>query len=220
MPLFRASVICYIISLCVPAFYFRRDNLTQACFGLAALISGIFGLLGGYFCWLANPVIIAVWVAARNRKPGVVILGALLACGLCLSFLGLHSILVDEAGNHARIVGLGLGFWLWLLTPLLMIFHGLFSPEKKGVPKAAVKSRIPSMNPPAFSVVRTVRTEVEADMLITFLRSEGLHPTDINTSAHFALAGAEVEFPIQVPTDELRAARKLLKEHANSAPRA
>ncbi len=53
-------------------------------------------------------------------------------------------------------------------------------------------------------------------MLITFLRSEGLHPVDINTSAHFSLAGAEIEFPINVPTGELDAARVLLEGYDNS----
>ncbi len=76
------------------------------------------------------------------------------------------------------------------------------------------------MNTPAFSVVRTVRTAVEADMLITFLRSEGLHPIDINTSAHFSLAGAEIEFPINVPTGELDAARELLKGYDSSSAKA
>jgi hypothetical protein len=72
------------------------------------------------------------------------------------------------------------------------------------------------MNAPSFSVVRTVRTAAEADMLIAFLRSEGLHPLDINTSAHFSLAGAEIDFPIEVPTEELEAARELLKAYGSS----
>jgi hypothetical protein len=41
------------------------------------------------------------------------------------------------------------------------------------------------MNTPAFSVVRTTRTAGEADMLIAFMRSAGLHPLDLNTSSHF-----------------------------------
>lgn len=77
-----------------------------------------------------------------------------------------------------------------------------------------------SMNTPAFSVARTVRTAVQAEMLITFLRHEGLHPIDINTSAHFSLAGAEIDFPIKVPTEELESARELLNAYDNSAPSA
>ncbi len=53
-------------------------------------------------------------------------------------------------------------------------------------------------------------------MLITFMRSEGLHPLDISLSSHFSLAGAGIEFPIQVPTEELDAARALLKGNDDS----
>jgi hypothetical protein len=73
------------------------------------------------------------------------------------------------------------------------------------------------MNTAAFSVVRTVRTVLEADMLITFMRSAGLHPLDINTSSHCSLAGAEIEFPIEVPTAELTEARELLKGRDDSS---
>jgi len=72
------------------------------------------------------------------------------------------------------------------------------------------------MNTPAFSVVRTVRTAVEADMLITFMRSAGLHPLDLNTSSHFSLAGADIEFPIAVPSAELNLAREFLRSHDDS----
>jgi len=55
-------------------------------------------------------------------------------------------------------------------------------------------------------------------MFITFLRSAGLHPIDIDTSAQFSLARADIEFPIEVPTHELGAARDLLKGYENAAP--
>ncbi len=57
-------------------------------------------------------------------------------------------------------------------------------------------------------------------MLIAFLRSEGLHPVDINTSSHFSLAGADIEFRIEVPAGEADAARALLKGYDSSATRA
>ena len=72
------------------------------------------------------------------------------------------------------------------------------------------------MNTPAFSLVRTVRTAVEADMLITFMRNAGLHPIDLNTSSHFSLAAADLDFRIEVPTEELNAAREFLKRHDDS----
>jgi len=53
-------------------------------------------------------------------------------------------------------------------------------------------------------------------MLITYMRSAGLHPLDLNTSSHFSLAGAEVDFRIEVPTEEQNAAREFLKGHDDS----
>jgi hypothetical protein len=72
------------------------------------------------------------------------------------------------------------------------------------------------MNNPAFSVVRTVRTAVEADMLIAFMRSAGLHPLDLVTSSHISLAGADIAFHIEVPTDELNQAREFLGSQDDS----
>ncbi len=67
------------------------------------------------------------------------------------------------------------------------------------------------MNAPTFTTVRTARTLIEADMLSAVLRQEGLHPLELGTAAHFSLAGAEIEYPIQVPTAEMVAARKILE---------
>ena len=76
------------------------------------------------------------------------------------------------------------------------------------------------MNIPAFSVAKSSRTEAEAQMLIASMRSAGLHPLDLATASHFSLAGAETEFQIEVPTEELNAARELLQGHDDSSPTA
>jgi hypothetical protein len=73
------------------------------------------------------------------------------------------------------------------------------------------------MNTPAFTVVRTARTAVEADMLIAALRCAGLHPVDLDTSSHFSLAGADVSFHIEVPTSEVSEARALLNSYERSS---
>ena len=131
---FVASIVCYVISLCLPAFY---DATPHAWLGIVALISGVFGLFGGFYCWLANPLIIAVWIAALAKRPLLVICGASLSCALSLTFLRHHSIVVDGSGITAPIVGLGLGFWLWLLAPLLMVVYGLLLQKKSMVTHVA-----------------------------------------------------------------------------------
>jgi hypothetical protein len=72
------------------------------------------------------------------------------------------------------------------------------------------------MNAPAFSVVKTTRTAIEADLLIAAMRGEGLHPLDLQTAGHFSLAGTDVSFHIQVPSVELAAAGEFLRAHGES----
>ena len=69
----------------------------------------------------------------------------------------------------------------------------------------------------AFTTVRTVQTAGEADLMMSVLRSAGLHPVDLSLSPHFGLAGAEVSFPIQVPSEEHAAAKAILDSWQSSA---
>ena len=68
-----------------------------------------------------------------------------------------------------------------------------------------------------FTTVRTVQTVGEADLMMSVLRSAGLHPVDLSLSPHFGLAGAEVCFPIQVPSEEHAAAKAILDSWQTSA---
>jgi hypothetical protein len=73
------------------------------------------------------------------------------------------------------------------------------------------------MNEPAFSVIRTTRTAIEADLLIASLRSAGFHPSDLDTTPHFSLAGVDVSYHIEVPTAESSAAREFLRSHDSAS---
>jgi hypothetical protein len=73
------------------------------------------------------------------------------------------------------------------------------------------------MSNSAFTTVRTTQTASEADLMISVLRSAGLHPVELSLSPHFTLAGAEVFFPIQVPSEEHAAAKALLDSWQTSA---
>lgn len=121
-----ASVLSYAASLCAPAFYTAHSP--DGCLGLAALISGVFGLFVGFFCWLANPLVLVAWaLAIAPKNPWRVVCTATLGAGLCLSFLGHDWVYVDEGGGKAAVVKLGLDYWLWLGAQLLMIVHGVVS---------------------------------------------------------------------------------------------
>jgi hypothetical protein len=60
-----------------------------------------------------------------RKRPVLVTWSAALGCALCLSFLLHDWVYVDEGGTKAKVVRLGLGYWLWLLAQLLMVLHGL-----------------------------------------------------------------------------------------------
>ena len=69
------------------------------------------------------------------------------------------------------------------------------------------------METPAFTTVAKVRTLAEADMLATVLCIAGLHPVEQGTFGHFSLAGADIEYRVEVPTEEADAAREVFQSH-------
>lgn len=148
--LFVASVVTFVISLTVPAYYDEKSP--QGTLGIDLLWAGALGLFGGYFCWLANPLIGFVWMSVWLKKPVRVICGAIAGSMLCLSFLRYDSILVNEAGHESPITSLGTGYWLWLSTPLLMLIYGLLDLTRKPVsqgPECATSNPPPSTQPEA-----------------------------------------------------------------------
>ena len=69
------------------------------------------------------------------------------------------------------------------------------------------------MSTPAFSTDRRTRTQAEADLLISVLSAAGLHPLELETFGHIALAGADVDYAVRIPTSELAEAQKILSEY-------
>ena len=70
-----------------------------------------------------------------------------------------------------------------------------------------------AMNATTFTTVRTTRTPMEAELVIASLRRAGLHPVELNTAAHFSLAGADIEYLVQVPTSEMAEATDVLNSY-------
>ena len=54
------------------------------------------------------------------------------------------------------------------------------------------------------------RTQVEADLLISLLRAEGLHPSDLRPWPNVSLAGGDLFYTIEVPVQEAEAAGEIL----------
>ena len=73
------------------------------------------------------------------------------------------------------------------------------------------------MNTQTFTTVRTTRTPMEAGLFISILENAGLHPVSVDTASNFAVAGAEVDYPVRVPTAEAAEAREILNSYDKPA---
>jgi hypothetical protein len=73
------------------------------------------------------------------------------------------------------------------------------------------------MNTQAFTTVRNVRSQAEAGLLISILRVSGLHPLELETAGHCSLAGADVDYAVQVPTEQAAEARAILTAYDTKA---
>ena len=126
------SVSAYIISLFLPALLFEKDAPIM---GGTLLAWGWWGFLFVEFAWLANPVyffsISAYRKANRSITKGVNVKALRLSViALLLGFTSYHAKFwyYDEGGNGATIIGLGIGFYVWMLSFLILLI-GCFIPS-------------------------------------------------------------------------------------------
>ena len=95
--------------------------------GLLSLIFGWIGILMLHipaFPWLANPILLASWVLFK-KKPKTSNILSIIAFILMLSFLLVDEIIDNEGGTTAKVISYGLGYWLWVLSSLIMIAGNL-----------------------------------------------------------------------------------------------
>ena len=76
---------------------------------------------------------------------------------------------------------------------------------------------LPRMTNPAFTTVRSARTQAEAGLLISVLQQASLHPLELGTYGHWSLAGVDIDYSVQVPSDEAEEARNVLNAFDNNA---
>lgn len=87
--------------------------------GYALLFMGYLDLYAhpraGYV-WLANPALLMAWWCMRKDKKAMAVVLGLAALVLAASFLRVPEVLVDEQRPPQPVVGLALGYWLWLAS--------------------------------------------------------------------------------------------------------
>jgi len=58
---------------------------------------------------------------------------------------------------------------------------------------------------------------MEAGLFISLLENAGLHPVSVDIASSFLVAGAEIEYPVRVPTAEAAEAREVLDSYDKPA---
>jgi len=109
-------------------------SLTQKCFcttnqcgdSIMVLLVGWMGLTtgGAAITWLANPFLWVSWIFIKKNSISLVC--SIVSLLICLSFLLFKTIIDDEAGNYNKIVGYKMGYWLWMISSLVMLTGNLF----------------------------------------------------------------------------------------------
>lgn len=91
---------------------------------LEVFLMGGTAILGGglfeWLVWMANPLyVIAILLFFSNLKGSMVF--SVNSLIIAYSFMNWEEILAAENGRNAQIVSLGLGYWCWLASILILV---------------------------------------------------------------------------------------------------
>jgi hypothetical protein len=126
------SLTIFIISLTQNAIVTSRKNYTgnvnytvevNTTSSLALFFSGSIAFLGGgaaeEIIWLANPLsLISIIMLIKNNKKSR--LTSSIALILAFTFIFWKEILANEGGGVAKIISLELGYYLWVLSIIVL----------------------------------------------------------------------------------------------------
>jgi hypothetical protein len=100
-------LICYCTIECASSFL-------ALAFGWLGVFEGGAGLT-----WLANPLLWFCWIGRKNLNMSFYL--SLFSTLISLSFMLFPTIMHNEAGHYSEITEYGLGYWLWVLSSLIML---------------------------------------------------------------------------------------------------
>jgi len=103
------------------------DSLTVFIFGILGLYQ-----FGASICWLANPLLIFSWFTIKRTKVSFIF--SLCSSILAISFLFFDEVMINEAGHYGKVTSYELGYWLWVLSSLIMLMgNGMILYKNKDV---------------------------------------------------------------------------------------
>jgi hypothetical protein len=110
------SALLYLGALAFPGFYVVQGTEDPKPWieGFWLLVFGPFALLQGIVAWIANPLLVAAWIALWKRKRGLGLFFALAGMVFALTFFLNHRF--HDGSQMNSIVHAAIGYWLWLAS--------------------------------------------------------------------------------------------------------
>jgi len=122
------SIACYALSLAMPAFRFSPDEPwikfsggNDLWSGLLVLILGWIGIFQGVVAWFANPAWLVAVILLFGSKFKASAVWAVATICLALTSFFLNAIAANEGGGEIHIQTMGCGFYVWLLSFLVLL---------------------------------------------------------------------------------------------------
>lgn len=123
--LLSLSIALFAICLANDGYYISGQNPRAWAPAWGLLLVGWVALFDGTITWIANPTLFIAWILFYRRRYRRAAAFAAIATGLMLSFLLTKTIISSEATTHARVIGYGPGYWLWVASALALLVGSL-----------------------------------------------------------------------------------------------
>jgi len=122
---FVCSIGIYSVSLSQDSIYLEGGQQNTS--GLFLLLFGWFGLLIGYYAWIANPLLLISWFAFLFKKYQIGSLMSIGSVAFVFSFLMINTMPSIETSIKYQITGYGPGYWLWVASAACSVAANLIA---------------------------------------------------------------------------------------------
>lgn len=114
--LITSSIALFVLCLATDGYYIEGSEPRAWSPGLGLLLLGWMGIGSGGTAWLANPLLFLGWILFFFKQPVFSLLCSVGAIALMFSFLFVDFVIASEAPTYARVIGYGIGYWLWIAS--------------------------------------------------------------------------------------------------------
>ncbi len=134
--LLTLAFILFIVSLFLPCIFYspsQFDSNPSPSYGLFLLGLGWLGVFDGIFAWYANLLVIFIIRGVSRNSLLKKVIMAIVTILLASSTFTITSMLANENGGRMSVDHLGIGFYFWFVSIILVAVHSMLGKKVVGV---------------------------------------------------------------------------------------